>query len=367
MEFRIAHVITRFNRGGTTSWITDLSKELISRGHSITIYCGPTEYPEVKNITLSGFNSRFIKALSKSVNPLSIIKSILSIRKFVRLDSISILISHTSHAGIIAKLSVTSIPKSRRPLLIHTYHGHFLEGYFKSIGLALYKLTERGTRNLADGFVVSGHKVYESLVSSGILKISTPVCLANPPISRVFQGPPRLTESASLTVGWLARIAPIKRFDRLVELANRFPGCSFLVGGDFEMSSREFTQLPANLKMLGWIDSANFWPRCNIALCTSDNEAQPLSLLEAAAHGIPALTTNVGSCSDAVLHLETGIVVEPTIDHLTQGLQDYVDRPALVEKFGRQAQIRIERDYTAEHCALTHEQFFYSLLKLPRV
>jgi glycosyltransferase involved in cell wall biosynthesis len=85
--------------------------------------------------------------------------------------------------------------------------------------------------------------------------------------------------------------------------------------------------------------------------------------LEAASYGIPALTTNVGGCADAVLHMETGIVVDPSIDELTIGLQTYIENAELITKLGQNARIRALLEYTNDSSALNHEEYFASLLK----
>ena len=363
VNLKIAHVITRFNRGGTTSWIIELSHGLIARGHEVLIYCGPTKLPEVENSGLSEFNFRKINSLSKSLNPVHLCNSIYSLRKMIKLDQPTVLISHTSHAGIIAKLTIATFAKNQRPVLVHTYHGHFLQGYFNKVGLLIYKLIERATRNLADGYIISGQRVYEGLLRARILSRKTSTCLINPPLSNIPTNLIPKGKFPGLTIGWLARIAPIKRFDRVIELARKFPSHTFLVGGDFEMSEREFAELPGNITMQGWVKNDDFWPQCDIALCTSDNEAQPISLLEAASYGIPALTTNVGGCSDAVLHMETGIVVDPSIDQLTHGLQVYIENPELISTLGQNARIRATLEYTKESCVLGHEDYFALLLK----
>ena len=363
MNLKIAHVITRFNRGGTTSWIIELSHGLITRGHEVIIYCGPTKLPEVENSGLSAFDYRQINTLGKSINPVRLLNTVFSLREMIKLDRPTVLISHTSHAGILAKLTVATFTRAKRPVLVHTYHGHFLHGYFKNLGLSIYKLIERSTRNLADGYIVSGQRVYEELLAAKILSNKNPVRLINPPLSSIPKELIPKGKFPGLIIGWLARIAPIKRFDRVIELAKKFPNHIFLVGGDFEMSKRQYTELPSNISMCGWVDSRDFWQQCDLALCTSDNEAQPISLLEAASYAIPALTTNVGGCADAVLHMETGIVVEPSIDQLTIGLQTYVENPELITQLGQNARIRTLLEYTSDSSALNHEEYFVSLLK----
>jgi glycosyltransferase involved in cell wall biosynthesis len=188
--------------------------------------------------------------------------------------------------------------------------------------------------------------------------------LINPPLSNIPRYVVPKGKFPGLTIGWLARIAPIKRFDRVLELARKFPTHAFWIGGDFEMSEKDFRDLPENVIMHGWVSSHEFWPQCDIALCTSDNEAQPISLLEAASYGIPALTTNVGGCADAVLNMDTGIVVDPSIEQLAQGLRLYIENPELITKLGQNARMRATIEYTKESCALNHEDYFSYLLRL---
>jgi hypothetical protein len=64
--------------------------------------------------------------------------------------------------------------------------------------------------------------------------------------------------------------------------------------------------------------------------------------------------------------METGLVVAPTIDQLSFGLQTYIDKPDLITKLGQSARIRANLDYTNEVSASRHEEYFATLLKLLR-
>ena len=66
---------------------------------------------------------------------------------------------------------------------------------------------------------------------------------------------------------------------------------------------------PKNLKFVGWQEPGLFWSTCDIAVLTSENEAQPLALVEAAQLGIPAVAENVGSVSEVVEDRISGILV----------------------------------------------------------
>ena len=127
-------------------------------------------------------------------------------------------------------------------------------------GLQIYKLIERATRNFADGYVISGQKVYEDLLNARILSSKTSTRLINPPLSNIPRNVFPKGKFPGLTIGWLARIAPIKRFDRVLELARKFPNHAFWIGGDFEMSEKDFRDLPVNVIMHGWVNSHEFGP-----------------------------------------------------------------------------------------------------------
>ena len=60
---------------------------------------------------------------------------------------------------------------------------------------------------------------------------------------------------------------------------------------------------------LGWRgDVEILYSACDVVMLTSDNEGMPVSLIEAASLGLPAVTTRVGSAPEVVLDGVTGFV-----------------------------------------------------------
>src|SRR5207245_8261363 len=54
-----------------------------------------------------------------------------------------------------------------------------------------------------------------------------------------------------------------------------------------------------------------WWQRATIGVLTSDNEGMPVSLMEAAACGVPAVATAVGGVPELVEDGVTGLLVPP--------------------------------------------------------
>jgi len=101
--------------------------------------------------------------------------------------------------------------------------------------------------------------------------------------------------SEDFVVGWLGRLVQIKRPDILLEVAKAIPDAFFLVGGAGELEEIITSYKGSNLKFVGWALPEEFWPACDIALLTSDNEGLPTALIEAAMCEVSIVARNVGS------------------------------------------------------------------------
>jgi glycosyltransferase involved in cell wall biosynthesis len=146
-----------------------------------------------------------------------------------------------------------------------------------------------------------------------------------------------INDSHKLRVGWLGRLTLIKRPDRVIELAILFPEVDFFIGGDGELMRSLKDNCPSNLHLDGWVEANEFWSRVDIALLTSDNEAMPISLIEAGMLGLPAVTTNVGSTSEVVIDGKSGIVAATDTASLADALRKVVDSEEMRSHYGEYA------------------------------
>ena len=95
-------------------------------------------------------------------------------------------------------------------------------------------------------------------------------------------------------------------------------------------------------------------------MLTSDNEGMPVSLIEAAAVGIPAVTTRVGSAPEVVLDGVTGLVTATNTADLVAATGRLLDDDQLRQRLGNAARLHASEQFGAarlvEDIARLYEQ-----------
>ena len=320
--------------GGTASWLDQLATSMQSQGHQVRIISGLTEANEAQAQMNPILDIKFLSCLKKKISLVSDFKSLIQIRNEIRLFNPTVINTHTSKAGLLTRLANITL-LGRRSKLVHTLHGHLLYGYFPKWKIWIIIGIERFMGMFANLILVPGKRVAIEAESAGLLnKKKVFEVVPGVPIPRIQLKP---KGSPKVRVGWLGRITQIKRPDRVIELAKMFPEVEFFIGGDGELMSTLRANASSNVYFRGWVDADVFWRGVDIALLTSDNEAMPISLIEAGMLSLPAVTTNVGSTSEVVINGKSGYVVQTDIDSMAKALQALVESSELRREFGKYA------------------------------
>ena len=306
---KIIQLIGRYNKGGTASWLNVLISSLRDSGHSVDLYSGYVTEGESEDPKFQDLGGLHFELSARSISPIYDTISIFKFRKILKDEKPVVLNTHTTKAGWIGRISAIGLPIK----VCHTYHGHLLYGYFSTPVTYFYVLMERILARYTDVFIVVGEKVGQELLENGIGE-KYQYQTIYPAVNNLnFVSKKTAREVFGLddefVVGWLGRITEIKRPDVLTQIALALPDVTFLIGGEGNLNYKVEENLIPNIRWVGWADPAQFWPACDLALLTSDNEGLPTSLVEASLAGIPIIAHDVGAVSEVFEDQKGGILI----------------------------------------------------------
>jgi glycosyltransferase involved in cell wall biosynthesis len=359
-SMKVVHVIARFNVGGTATWIGNLSKSLVREGHESYVLAGVVQTGETQDPRFEEINGIRIGTLGRKIALWSDLKSILEIRKIIKELSPDVINTHTAKAGVIGRLAAFSLGRNR-PAVVHTIHGHLLIGYFGQGGTRLVTLIERFMSRITDVMLFAGERVKEDCLAHGISHQKASF-IVMPGVSIVSS---KKRSGQSITVGWLARFAVVKRPERVLEVAHQLPEVNFVLGGDGPLREEMQSAASENCAFLGWVAPENFWSQVDIALLTSDNEALPISLIEAQLCGLPSVCTPAGSAPEVVVDQVNGFVAK-TFDssELSKLVRELVTNSRLREKMGSSAQQRAEQMFSLNKQVKDHLKAYSTAIEI---
>jgi len=296
---KIIQVIARLNQGGTSRWIEILVAGLRDSNHEVILLSGSVESNEIEDPCFFKLGAIRVPGLGRSVSISRDIKCIFALRRIFKIEKPDLINTHTAKAGALGRIAALGLPVK----VIHTFHGHILYGYFPSYKTKIFVFIEKILALRTDALISVGAQVRDDLVESSIAKRSkfhviAPGIKINHVEDRISSRNHYALDSEDFVVGWLGRLVKIKRPDFLLEIARQVPEAVFLIGGAGELETSISLHKQSNLKFVGWARPEEFWPACNIALLTSDNEGLPTALIEAAMCEVSIVARNVGSVKE---------------------------------------------------------------------
>jgi glycosyltransferase involved in cell wall biosynthesis len=321
-RIRVLRVIARMNVGGPARIVADLMDDLDPDRFEQRLLTGRVADDEADELELRprAFPHIQIDGLGRAPNPLADAQALAKVISEIRGFGPDIVETHTAKAGVIGRVAAMA---ARAPVTNHVFHGHLLRGYFSPTITRGVITTERVLASRTTSIVAVGSHVRDELLSARIGRASqytviSPGVDITAPLDRAAARRRLGLPASGTVVAFVGRLAKVKRPDRFVRVATRVASTRddvrFVVAGDGDEldDTRAATAtfpLRDRVTFLGWrADVTDVYAACDLALLTSDNEGMPLSLIEAAAGGRPAVTTDVGSAAEVVAHGRTGFV-----------------------------------------------------------
>lgn len=351
---RVVHVIARMNVGGPAALVTELLGQLPDQ-HLLT---GNVDDDEADHLALRSPSTPFVRVpgLGRKVRPTDDGRALAFLIRELRRRRPDVVHTHTAKAGALGRIAARA---AGVPHLVHSYHGHLLQGYFTPAKLRAVVTVERALARTTDALVSVGSQVRDDLLAAGIGRHSQyvviPPGVAVPSAQTKDEARSLLGLSAGPVVAMVGRLTAVKRPDRLLAVARLLPDCTFVVAGAGPLLAASARDAPPNMRFLGWrSDVEVIYAAADVALLTSDNEGMPVSLIEAALCGTPSVSTDVGSVREVL----TGEVTATDPAALAAAVGRVLAQPELGERARQDAQER----FSVEAMVLAHAALYEGLV-----
>jgi glycosyltransferase involved in cell wall biosynthesis len=383
---RILRVIARLNMGGPALHVAYLTDGLKKRGYDTTLVAGSLARGEDSMAFVADARDVpvvRIDELGREISPLRDLIATFRLARLIRRERPHILHTHTAKAGTVGRVAALLAGARRPPIVVHTFHGHVLRGYFGPLRSLFFRLLERWLAARTTALIAVSPQVRDDLVSLGIaprerfavirlgIELDERIAAENDGRleSRRYLGIP----DDRFAVGWIGRMTAVKRtddvlvaFKRLRESGVEATLCMVGDGPDragLEQQAHDLGIVRETLFLGYQEDVAPFYAAFDALVLPSSNEGTPVSVIEALGAGRPVVATRVGGVPDVVRDGEDGFLVEPgATEELAERLAQLARDPALRERMGKQGRERVLPRYAVERLVDDVDRLYRSLL-----
>ena len=322
-----------------------------------------------------GARALYLDTLRRPLSPLDDLRTVLRLYRELRRARPAIVHTHMAKAGMLGRLAAAAYNLTRggapRARVIHTYHGHVLEGYFSPLMTRLFITLERMLarlsdvivaispaieRELRDGFRIGRAGQYRVVplgFDLGEFAAIDDACASR--CAHASRGRRPMPKS-SRTVGRLTAIKQHRLFLDAVAAASRTrPRLLALVAGDGELRDEleayaRTLGINDRVRFLGWRrDLATIYGATDVFMLTSRNEGTPVALIEAMASGVPGVSTDVGGVKDVIETPDVGArVPDGDVAGLAAHIVRYLADPDLRRRTGQRGRAAVLDRYSLD-------------------
>jgi glycosyltransferase involved in cell wall biosynthesis len=320
--------------------------------------------------------------LVRPVRPATDLRCILIVRRLLQESGARLVHTHMAKAGTVGRLAaLSSAHPRRRPRLVHTFHGHVLQGYFAGPQQKAFVQFERILARHTDVLIAVSPEVRDELLDLGIGKPAqyrvvplgfdlAPLLAVGTPGGPVGRLRSALGIPANVPLaGTVGRLVPVKDHATLFSAVATVPGLHLAVLGDGELRAT----LEALARELGmserthftgwWTDVPSALADLDVVVLSSRNEGTPVALIEALAAGRPVVATDVGGVRHVVQDGETGwLCGAGDSAGLARLLTQAIAQPEASGRLAEAGRLRVAERFGYERLLAEHRSLYGELL-----
>lgn len=333
---RILRVITRLNIGGPSIQALALTSRLAARGAVTTLLHGRLGDGEgdMRYLAAPDASLQFVPTLQRAIAPLDDLRTLRALYRAMREFKPTLVHTHMAKAGLLGRLAACAYNLTRgtapRARVVHTYHGHVLEGYFNRATTGVFIGLERVMARFTDAIIAISPAIRADLIGTYRigradqyhvvpLGFDLSAFAAVDTAARQRARAELQVPDAAPVLATVGRLTAIKNYALLLDAAHLVTAgrrnLVVLLAGDGELRAELEAQadrlgITANVRFLGWRrDLPTIYAATDVFALTSRNEGTPVALIEAMATGVPGVSTDVGGVGDVIASSSMGVKV----------------------------------------------------------
>ena len=322
---RVLRLIDRLNVGGPTRHVVWLTAGLDRDRFATTLVTGRVADGEGDMeyfARANGVRPVTVPAMSREIGPRDL-AALFSVLRLLFRYRPQIVHTHKAKAGAVGRAAVLAYRwltptavwlRPRACRVVHTYHGHVLEGYYGPLKSRVFVAIERLLARLGTDVIIaiSPQQFQELNGRFGVGRARQfRVIPLGMDLSSSGAPPPRpawARTGGERVIGAVGRLCRIKNFSLLLDAAadviTSDPTTRLVIVGDGELRSdlqSKATRLgiASRVAFAGFVEGAeHLYPCFDIIALSSLNEGTPLTMIEAFNAGLAVAATEVGGVVD---------------------------------------------------------------------
>jgi glycosyltransferase involved in cell wall biosynthesis len=330
-KIKVLHIITRLDKGGSAENTFLTVKGLDKKRYDVTLMSGPVQDPSQERrsqVEECGIQYIHIPVLVRNINVVYDAIALFKIWRFLAKEKFDVVHTHTSKAGLLGRFAARL---AGAPLIVHTPHGHVFFGYFGPLKTKIFIFLEKLANRMTDKIVALTHREkadyisYRTCPEEKITVIHSGIELDK--FQEYTSAEKRKLKKEiglpgdSFVLGTAGRLVPVKGPEFLIKasqtILSEHPRTYFVFAGDGPLKEdleKKATEagVKKNIFFPGWRDDiVRILAAFDVFCLPSLNEGMGRVLVEAMAHGIPIVASDVGGIPDLVIHGKNGFLVPP--------------------------------------------------------
>ncbi|MCC6264010.1 MAG: exopolysaccharide biosynthesis polyprenyl glycosylphosphotransferase [Bryobacterales bacterium] len=367
---KLVYVVTRADAvGGASIHVRDLAREMISRGHDVTVLLGGSG-PVTERLAAANIPFQSLRYLGRSIRPLRDLLATRELTAALRALRPDLVSTHTAKAGLVGRLACR---KLNLPC-IYTPHGFAIGNRISPLLGPVFAFLERTAARWCAAIVC----VCESERRLALEKGIGPA----PRLHVIYNGMPDAADADLAKPGEEpVRICSVARlespkdhetlFEALAALPHRRWSLELVGDGPLEEHLRALAKslnLEERIVWSGYLpDPSAALARAHVFVLATHSEAFPRSILEAMRAGLPVAASDVGGVPEAVSDGRTGFLA-PVGDPeaLSAAIAELIENAPLRQRMGGAGHQTFNERFRFERMAEETLALYRLVVRAPR-